>query len=379
MGRGWIGKVAVWVVAAAGLAAAFLWWTRPRPVAVTVATVAAGPVERTLANTRAGTVVACQRARLSLPTGGQIAAIPVKEGAQVVAGELLVELWNQDLKALLRQARLAARSSHLEHDAVCIDADNAARESSRLQRLVGRQLASQELAEQAQARAAAAQASCAAAKARQEEAGAAVAVAEAQLEKTRLYAPFAGILAEVRGEVGEYSTPSPPGVATPPAIDLLTDDCHYIEAPMDEVDAAALDTRLPVRVSFDAIAGRSFAGRIRRIAPYVLDTEKQARTVTIEVVLTDAELPRLYAGYSSDVEVVLERRDNSLRIPTEALLEGRYVLRFIPGEPLERVEIEPGFANWRYTEVVTGLAEGEQVVTSLGREGVAAGVEAQAE
>ncbi len=351
--------------------------TRPEPVTVTTALVEKGLVERTVANTRAGTVKACLRSRLSLPVGGQIAAILAREGESVEQGTLLMELWNQDLKARLQAAKLAARSAHLEHDAICIRARNSRREADRVNRLVGRKLASEEAADQAQSRADAAAASCAAARAREKQAAAATAIATAALDQTRLLAPFSGIVAEVTGEVGEYATPSPPGVATPPAIDLLTDDCHYVAAPIDEVDAAELAPGLPARISFDAYRGRSFAGSVRRIAPYVLDREKQARTVEAEIRFRDKPDIPLFAGYSADVEIVLESRPDTLRIPTEALLEERYVLLFRTGEPLQRREIGIGISNWRHTEVLSGIGEGDEIVTSPGREQVKDGVMAE--
>ena len=59
----------------------------------------------------------------------------------------------------------------------------------------------------------------------------------AELSTTYLRAPFAGIVAEVTGEIGEFTTPSPPGIPTPPAVDLIDDTCLYVTAPMDEIDA----------------------------------------------------------------------------------------------------------------------------------------------
>lgn len=363
----------LWGIVLAALAGLFWWLTRPEPVRVSVAAVERGLVESTVANTRAGTVQACQRARLSLPIGGQIAHLAVQEGDHVKAGTVLMTLWNEDLQARERQARLAAESADLEHQVVCIRAGNLRREAARLRRLADKRLASAESVDQARSEAAAATTSCAAAEARRREAQAAVGVVQAELEKTRLRAPFAGIVAEVKGEVGEYATPSPPGVATPPAIDLLTDDCHYVVAPIDEVDAGLLKVGLPVRISFDAYPERSFAGRVRRIAPYVLDLEKQARTVEVEVAFTPAPSIPLFAGYSADVEIVLQSRNQVLRVPTEAVLERQAVLLYQHGELLERRRIEPGISNWRYTEVLEGLQPGDRVVTSLGREEVRAG------
>jgi len=71
-----------WVVIAViggGLIGLFYLWSRPDPVLVSIISVERGTVEQTVANTRAGTVKACQRSRLSLPIGGQIAQLFVRE------------------------------------------------------------------------------------------------------------------------------------------------------------------------------------------------------------------------------------------------------------------------------------------------------------
>ncbi|MEH6649014.1 MAG: efflux RND transporter periplasmic adaptor subunit [Motiliproteus sp.] len=360
-------KTLLWLSIVIAIAAAVWWNNQPKPVNVTTATVESGSVERTVVNTRAGTVKSCQRAMLSLPIGGQIAALHVAEGDHVTAGQLLIELWNDDLLAAKRQAQLAANSAHLEHDAICVRARNFQREADRVDKLRARNLSSEEQAEQAQAQAEAMAFSCRAAEARQQESRARIDVAEAALERTRLQAPFAGIVAELSGKVGEYTTPSPPGVATPPAIDLLTDDCHYIEAPIDEVDAAGLQPGQPLRISLDAYRGQSFPGKLRRIAPYVLDREKQARTVEIEADFLSRPDIRLLAGYSADLEVILQSHPDTLRIPTEALLDEQYVLLFRDGLPLQKRAVKIGLNNWQHTEIIDGLKAGDQVVTSLGR------------
>src|SRR5690606_24405190 len=59
-------------------------------------------------------------------------------------------------------------------------------------------------------------------------------VVDAQIERTIVRAPFAGIVAEVNGEVGEFATPSPVGIPTPPAVDLIDDGAPYVTAPIDE-------------------------------------------------------------------------------------------------------------------------------------------------
>jgi HlyD family secretion protein len=134
-----------------------------------------------------------------------------------------------------------------------------------------------------------------------------------------------------------------------------------------------------VRISLDALPGQSFPGKVRRIAPYVTAVEKQARTVDIEATFDDpSKIGRLLVGNSADVEVVLATRDNVLRVPTAALLEGNRALVAV-ADRLEERKLKTGLANWEYTEVVAGLAVGDKVVTSLERAGVKAGVAVVAE
>ena len=92
-------KLVRWIVVLLIIAgAAVLIWqkTRPKPLELVVKEVVRGTVEKTVANTRAGTVNACRRAKLSPSLGGQIAVLPIREGDLVKGGELLLEIWNED-------------------------------------------------------------------------------------------------------------------------------------------------------------------------------------------------------------------------------------------------------------------------------------------
>jgi len=368
-------RIAIVVVIVAVLGAAVAWFTRARPIAVALREVAAGKVEATLANTRAGTVEACQRTKLSTIIGGRIEYLGVKEGDRVSKGQLLLKLWNDDQRAqaALSQAQVALAGRRV--DEVCIAAVNAENEAKRQAELRARGFVSASREEIARTEAEVKRAACNTAKAD-------VAQAEARLKATRveqgrvaLYAPFDGTVAKIVGELGEYSTPSPPGVPTPPAIDLIDDSCLYVKAPMDEVDAPKIAPGQPVRVMLDAFPGKHLPGKVRRVAPYVSAVEKQARTVDVEVDFVQPEAAgKLLVGYSADVEIILDGRDQVLRIPTAAIQEGGRVLLFNPDSGrLEERKVRTGLANWEYTEIVEGLAAGDRIVTSLEKEGVKAG------
>jgi len=374
-------KRIVVVAAVVVVVAAAAWWlTRPKPVAVTVVTVARGPVSATVANTRAGTVDACQRARLSPALGGQIATLPVKNGDRVEKGALLLELWNEDTKAQVTLSERDARASRSLAREACVTADVSKRDADRLMRLHEQKLASEEAADQAQGKAEANAAACTAAQDAARVADARVDVARAQLDRTQLRAPFAGVIARVNGELGEFVTPSPVGIPTPPTVDLIDSSCLYVSAPIDEVDAPRVQAGLKARISLDAFPNQSFPGHVRRVAPYVVDVEKQARTVEIEAEFENPEKAGLLAGYSADVEVVLDQRADVLRVPTSVILPNKTVYVLDPKtERLESRAVEVGIKNWEFSEIVKGLREGELVVSSVDRDGVRAGAAARPE
>ncbi|HTN47997.1 MAG TPA: efflux RND transporter periplasmic adaptor subunit [Burkholderiaceae bacterium] len=367
-------------VSALALVALAVWWLgRPKPIPVVLTEIGRGRVEATVANTRAGTVEACQRTKMSTIIGGRIEELNVKEGDHVTKGEVLMRLWNDDQQAAERLAVAQLETARKRVVEACTIAASAEREVARQMELHAKGFISANAIDTARASADAKTAACATAKADVAQAEANVKLAHVQQGRTVLIAPFDGTVAKIVGEVGEYSTPSPPGVPTPPAIDLIDETCLYVTAPMDEVDAPKVKVGQTVRISLDALPGQSFPGKVRRIAPYVTAVEKQARTVDVEATFDDpAKIGRLLVGNSADVEVVLATRDDVLRIPTAALLEGKRAL-VVVGDQLEERQLKPGLSNWEYTEVLEGLAAGDRVVTSLERAGVKAGAVVVAE
>lgn len=368
-------KTLVTVVVLALLIASFFYSRRPQPVAVDVYTVTTGPVQSTIANTRVGTVKACRRAYLAPATGGQVAELHVKEGDKVKQGQLLLEVWNQDLKTQVGLQKAQVKANRASAEQACQLAGSAEREAARLSRLqTSKQIVSVEQVDKAVSNGKSQRAACRAALQTIEVAEQQVAVAEAAVRRTLVLAPFDGTVAEVNAELGEFVTPSPPGIPTLPPIDLLDVSCLTVSAPIDEVDAASIKTGMQACVSLDAFPDKRCSGIVTRIAPYVLEKEKQARTVEVEVTLRDPkDLAELLPGYSADIEVQLAKKDDVLRLPAEAILENNRVLKLDEANVLHEQSFQPGLSNWSYTEVVSGLKAGDRVALSIGKDGVADG------
>jgi HlyD family secretion protein len=360
-------KRLLWIALFVAVGAVALRFTllRPDPIPVRVARVESARVESTITNSKAGTVRARRRAKLSAEVGSRVVVLTHREGDAVEEGELLVQLNDATPRAQLLLARLGVQVAQSAANEACIARDRAVRELRRKRSLADQKIVSEDLLDGLQSAAEAAEATCNARKSQVGEAQAQIAAMEAELAKYSIRAPFAGVIAEQEVQVGEWITPSPPLLTVPPVVDLIDPTSIYVSAPMDEVDSAKIRLEQAVKVTVDSHPGEEFAARVVRRAPYVLDVEAQNRTLEIEVELDDAEFAAtLLPGTSADVEVVLDAREGVLRIPTSALLEGNKVLVANDGT-LEESAVEVGLKNWNYAEVRGGLEEGQLVVTSL--------------
>jgi HlyD family secretion protein len=361
---------------AASLARAIYKLVRPDPVPVTVYRLARGTVEETVTNSKAGTVKARRRARISPEIGGRVAYIGFRPGAHVRKGEVLLRINDSDLKASLALTMQDVETARASAQEACLSAELAARDLKRTLDLKDDRIVSVEMVDRLQSQSDAASARCQAARANIERAQAAIDLARANLNKTVLRAPFDGVVADLKAEVGEWASPSPPALPIPPVFDIIDPSSIYVSAPLDEVDAGRMSPGQPARVTLDPYPNRSFKGHVSRVAPYVQDIVEQNRTIEVEVDFDDAEFARaLLPGTSADVEVILRSVDRVLRLPTYALLEGDRVLVLDGGRLVSR-QVVTGLRNWEYAEVKDGLGEGDPLVVSLDRAEVKEGVRA---
>ncbi len=367
----------VLLVLALIFAAGYWQMTKPRPILVTVAVAEPGIVENTIANTRAGTIEACRRAGLSPSTGGLISVLNVRKGDSVRKGDLLLSLWNKDLMAEIELSQAEAKSAKANARATCLTAEVAQREANRLLKLRKSGAVSEETVDRAVTDASARRASCDAAKASTAVSVSRANVIRARLDRTRLIAPFDGVIADIHGELSEYVTPSSPSAGGTPVIDLLDTSCFHVTAPIDEVDAPRVSLGQTARVTLDAFGDREFAGTVSQIAPFVLDLASQARTVEIEVELDDpTDREELLAGYSADVEIILTSRNVPVRVPSEVVLENSRLF-VLDGSTIEERDVLVGISNWVWAEIIEGVKAGEAVVTSVDADGLENGALAE--
>jgi HlyD family secretion protein len=183
---------------------------------------------------------------------------------------------------------------------------------------------------------------------------------EARQAKLLVVAPFDGVVIRKSSEIGESKLPGAPlfTVADPSAI--------HVEAQVDEADAAKVREGQTVRLIPEAYRGERFTGLVSEVRPTVEASKEVSRANTILVKLVDAPRP-LRLGMSVDVEVLTGGKDNVLRLPSASVMErdGKKFVYVVAEGRVARRDIVTGVSNWEWTEVLSGLREGEDVITSL--------------
>ncbi|MBU1023768.1 efflux RND transporter periplasmic adaptor subunit, partial [bacterium] len=136
-------------------------------------------------------------------------------------------------------------------------------------------------------------------------------------------------------------------------------------AQVDEGDIGEVIIGQKALIEVDAYPDDKFEGSVTKIAPQGSSMESVMTTfgVTIEIDNSDN---RLKSGFTADVEIVVDEIADAVRIPFRAVLETDekfYCFVVDDDEIIEEREIELGKTNYEHYEVISGLVEGEKVVT----------------
>ncbi|MHA6785984.1 hypothetical protein ACVGOW_34050 [Pseudonocardia saturnea] len=227
------------------------------------------------------------------------------------------------------------------------------------------------------------------------DAEAAVALAQRDVDDTALRAPTAGVVSEINGAVGEFvgaasgttslapgssarlpgvtdSTGTGTGAATSGggAFLVLNDvDSFQLVVPFEESDAARVQPNQAVDVTVDAVPGLVAPATVLAVAPTGADVSGIVNYyATIVLNQTD---PQLRDGQTADAAVRVESVDNVLRVPSSTVrTEGGQRVVSIPGadggEPVT-TPFTPGAVGDEYTEIRSGLREGQEVLLPQGQ------------
>lgn len=304
-----------------------------------------------------GTLGAVVTVDVGTQVSGQVAELNADFNTEVKEGQLIARIDPQSFEARLRQAEadlaiakanvsmqtaakvraeadLASAQANLENRRATDD--EAQRELKRKEALLSRGVASNRDVTQAKAQADSASAQTRSSEAALRSGQAQIEVAQAQienalaqvqqreasveqalidLERTFIRAPVNGVVINRQVSLGQTVAAS----LNAPVLFTIAQDLRQmqVEANIDEADIGQIEAGQQVEFSVDAHAGRTFRGRIEQVrqAPQVV---QNVVTYTVIVTANNAQ-QLLLPGMTANVNVVLNRREDVLRVPNTAL------------------------------------------------------------
>jgi len=297
----------------------------PPPMPVEIAEVAKGTVSDRFA--AVGTLEAVNAITVVSQIDAVVMEIPFQEGSLLAKGDLIAQLDDAQLQAQKARAEALRDQRKISYD--------------RVKSLVDQKLAANQELDDVSAALKIAEAD--------------LALIQAQLSKTKIVAPFTGLVGTRRVSPGTFMRSGDP-ITDLAQIDELRIIFYAPERYLPELRPGA-----QVTVSTTAYPGYELKGRINVVEPVV---DPATRTVKITAKVENSNL-RLRPGMSADVWAVLSERKNSLLIPDEAIFaEGDQNLVYVikPDSSVARTPVTLGTRLQGTVEVLKGLEPGMKIV-----------------
>jgi HlyD family secretion protein len=353
---------------------------RESPDAFSWDTVTRGEIRETIS--ASGEIQAKTRINIGTSVAGEIKALPVKDGQNVKAGDLLVIIDQERLKQQLSQA--VAMLDAAQKDAARLEAAmRRSRESvARIESLFQQGLVSDEDYRQAKLARESAELNFEAAKANVVQNQSNVAAMRDGFGKTAIKAPIAGRVTALKAEMGETAIPGTSNL--PGATLMVISDMSEIiaEIKVNESEVVRLRTGQSAQVVVESLPGRMFQGKVYEIASAAEQSGQDANMYKVKVALEMAskDIDQLRPGMSTRAVVLTDEKMDVLRVPLQSVLdregsleearrkgllspETRSVVMVVKDRQAEERTIIVGIANTQSYEVKSGLGLEERVLT----------------
>ncbi len=186
--------------------------------------------------------------------------------------------------------------------------------------------------------------------------------AEKQLNEATISAPFTGVIADIYADEGDVVLP--PTLTTQPIIYLVDLSTMELDLDVDEIDIPDVKVGQKAVITVDALPAIELEGKVLTISSVA---KEEAGVVIYEVKIgfDVPEVTELKVGMSADVDIVIEEASNVLLIPERAITEdseGNTIVMVRVDDKTEERKVVTGLSDGFYTEIVSGLSEGESVV-----------------
>jgi len=326
------------------------WFRGPQAPATPVQTIHPKHSEIVRRVTLPGNVMAYQEATLYAKVAGYLKTIAVDKGDAVKEGDLLAEIEAPEMLADLVKEKAEAEVADLDY-----------------KRISGAQKKASDLVMPQTVDAARAKSGVAVAGLQR---------IETLLSYAKITAPFSGVITKRWVD---------PGALIPAATSSSTSKSAAVVTLMDfstvRIDVAVPDTEapfvkkdLPVKATVDELPGRTFQGTITRFS-YALD--ESTKTMTTEIEISNVDLA-LRPGMWASVEIELQKKENALLIPAEALVteKNKNSVFVVREKKAEKVPITTGFDDGMNVEILKGCGPDDSVIIA-GKQSVTDGQRVQ--
>lgn len=285
--------------------------------------------------------------RVGSRVSGVVRRLHASIGDVVTEGQLLAELDDRELKAKRAQATAALDMAEAEVNFTRLDLE-------RKQRLADEEMIADdefELAEKAYRLA----------QLKVSEAEANLEYALTQLAYSKIHAPISGVVASVSTQEGETVTAS---FSTPTFLTIIDLDRLELWAYVDETDIGRIAEGQRARFTVDTYPEDEFEGRVISIYPNAVIQNTVVNYITI-VQIGDRMGKILRPEMTTNVTILLETREHVLAVPRGAIRreQGEYVVYVQNEDGIIARRVQVGWRDERYTEILSGLVEGEQILS----------------
>lgn len=333
------------------------------------------PVKRTTIDKNVlatGSVRASQRTEVGAQVSGKIISLNVKLGQAVKKGDLIAEIdaSNQSNSLNTAEASLASYQAKLKSAQVALEV--AQSNYTRLNKLYKSDSASLSDLETAKNTLASAKATVDEVKSQIQTAQISVNDAKTNLNYTQIISPMDGVIVSVPVSVGQTVNSN----QTSPTIVQVADlSKMLIKLEISEGDIAQVQEGQEIRFTTLAEPNRTYQSKIDTVDPALTTltdnnyTEESGNTEAIYYyanALVDNADNRLRIGMTVQGQVNIAKREDVLVVPTSTLKKkgNKTTIQVLNNNQVEEKEIQTGLSDSQYTEVISGINEGEQVVVT---------------
>lgn len=319
-----------------------------------------------------GSVRANQRTEVGAQVSGKIQKIHVTLGQAVRKGELIADIDSETQQNNLNtaQAELSAYKTQLNAKQVALTV--AESNYQRLSKLYNQKSASLSDLETAKNDLATAKANLEDVKSQIQVAEISVSTAKTNLGYTKITSPIDGVIVSIPVSEGQTVNANQ---SSPTIVQVADLSKALIKLEIAEGDIAQVKTEQSVSFSTLAEPNRKYQGKIKSIDPALTTltdnsyTEESGNSDAVyyyaNVVVDNADMS-LRIGMTTQGKVIIAEKNGVLLVPTTAIKKrGKdSIIQVLEnGKAIDKT-VQTGLADSQYTEITSGLKEGEQVITA---------------